>query len=210
MNDSRLKTIVVLLSAFLLTQIFFLLYSYFNSISYYSIIVTFLNRGLSTTASFSIITAYLISNLKKMGKLKEKSFFSNPKYFGLYGFFIAFSHVFISLMLIEYSRYPFLFEKIGYLSIAGQLFEMFGIIIISSLIIPAITSISSVRNNMNIVTWKKYQRSGYIAVVFILAHVTILESISKSPSFILSIILLTYGLITLSLKIYTNFKYKEN
>lgn len=178
-------------------------------------IIFFLNKGLATTAAISISISYILSNLSKLKNI-TLNFNAYLKYFGTIGFILAALHIFVSLMLLNSIRFPYLFKTANVFNFYGEMTILFGVTSIGLLFMPAITSITSVKLAMEANTWKKYQQIGYFALLALIFHVyftnysqTSNSSISSAYLLPLHYIIWAMILTALAIKSITLFKKKR-
>jgi len=178
-------------------------------------IIFFLNKGLATTAAISISISYILSNLSKLKSI-NLNFNAYLKYFGTIGFILAALHIFVSLMLLNSIRFPYLFKTASVFNFYGEMTIFFGVISIGLFLMPAITSITSVKLAMGANSWKKYQQIGYFALLALIFHVYFANffqtsNFSKSFAYLLPLHYFIWAIIltTLTLKAISIFKKKQ-
>ena len=216
-KDIRLSTLLNLLSILIAVFIYTFFKDFLKDFKIHSgLFIYQINISIGFTAAASLSISYIAGNLKKIGIYKIIISLQKIKYFGLYGFFIALIHVFLSLVLIGKVIYPYLYELNGNLNNFGQLTILFGVASIGLLIMPALTSISSVKSAMIPESWKKYQQIGYFALLTIMCHIISQEIFkilmyNEWRYFIVpeSIIILMVIIFALILKIVIIIKYKN-
>lgn len=165
-------------------------------------VISMINRAIAFSSAISLTLSYLLGHLKLIGLSINSKFGSSIKYFGIYGFSIAAFHSFTSLMLLSQERYPYLYTDKGVFNIYGEMTMLFGVVTISLLMLPAITSIPSVSGSMNIKTLKQFRQIGYLALLSIVFHSFFVNSIYFANEFIWFYLLLLYviwGMILLTL-----------
>lgn len=128
------------------------------------------NRGLAFSSAISITLSYLLGHIKLLGISISSKIGISSKYFGVYGFSVSALHSFVSLMLLSQERYPYLFSDKGVFNIFGEMTMLFGVVTISLLMLPAISSIPSVSSSMNVKTLKRFRKIGYLALISIVFH----------------------------------------
>lgn len=183
------------------------------------------NKGLSFTSAALISLSYIISNLIKLKKLDFEKNKMISKYFGISGFLMASIHVLISLMLLSPERYPGLYQVNGIFNFNGEMTVLFGVMAFSLFLMPAITSINSVKAAMTLQSWKTYQQIGYGGLIVIIFHVFFVDAENlidpaRWPYFLLpitiiSLILIVFALILKSINLLAELKsrfkiYKKN
>ena len=171
-KDIRLSSLLNILSILIAVFIYAFLKDFLKSNKFHTgLLIYQLNIALGFTGAASISIAYIAGNLKKLGVKRTLIAVQKIKYFGLYGFFIALIHVSLSLVLIGKLIYPYLYELNGILNTYGQLTILFGVASTGLLLMPALTSISTVKSAMTPENWRKYQRIGYYALITTSGHV---------------------------------------
>ena len=171
-KNIRLSVLLNLLSMLIVVFIYTFIKDYLKDLKLHSGLIAYqINIALGFTAAASISLSYIAGNLKKLDMKRVLINTQKIKYFGFYGFFIALIHVFLSLVLIGKVIYPYLYELNGILNTYGQLTILCGVTSIGLLLMPALTSISSVKSAMATESWKKYQQIGYYALITTMGHI---------------------------------------
>lgn len=128
------------------------------------------NKAIALGAVVFISVSYLLGNISRFIHTFSRWVYLR-KYFGLLGFSLASIHSLMSLALLRPYYYGKFFTAEGSLNLIGELSLLFGVIALFIFSIVAIVSLPSIVNSMDPRKWRSVQRSGYIALVFVLAHV---------------------------------------
>jgi DMSO/TMAO reductase YedYZ heme-binding membrane subunit len=128
-----------------------------------------LNKAVSTTAIFSISLSYLYSSLGKL-KIISPGRSSLKKQLGIVGFFLALSHLFLSLSQLNPERYPKFFLDTGFVNTVGEFTFLFGLLAFISILFPAYASLPESVKNLSGKKWLLMQRVGYLAILFVIGH----------------------------------------
>ncbi len=128
------------------------------------------NKAIALGAVVFIGISYLLGNLARFfpNVFSRKVYLR--KYFGLLGFGLASIHSMISLILLRPYYYGKFFEGDS-LNLVGELSLLFGVIALFIFSLIAIISLQSIVKSMDHHKWRSAQRKGYIALIFVMAHV---------------------------------------
>jgi DMSO/TMAO reductase YedYZ heme-binding membrane subunit len=90
------------------------------------------------------------------------------------GFFLAGVHAFLSLALLSPAYYGKYFVPDGRLNLEGEIALSVGVIALFLLLAPAITTLPMMPKAIGGRRWKRNQRMGYVALLFVVAHLVVL------------------------------------
>jgi hypothetical protein len=135
-----------------------------------------LNKALAWTALSAIALSYSIGYFAKRGANWAKSISDTPKYFGQWGFIMAMIHAVLSLRILTPELFPDIYTPELEFNTQGNLIILFGVLALSTIIMPGISSLPSVRKNMNEAKFRRFQQLGYITLFFVSLHVAVLGS----------------------------------
>lgn len=125
--------------------------------------IFFINKAVANTALFLIGLSFLYGPLCKMLPQLARHIYVR-RYLGVLGFFTALFHLLLSLLQFT-GRFPFAWYMDH---IVGVIAAIIATIIFSVL---AVTSTSKWIGKLGANRWKTIQRTGYIALVFVLLHI---------------------------------------
>ncbi|MCX7736355.1 MAG: ferric reductase-like transmembrane domain-containing protein [Candidatus Kapabacteria bacterium] len=129
-----------------------------------------LNKTLAVSGALCIIVSLSLSTIRKIGIKFNQSINFFIKHLGLIGFYIASLHILFSLMLLNSKNHPYLFDVDLQLNLGGQMTVLFGAISFGIFLLPAITSISAVKNGMSKEKWKSVQGLSYFGIASVSVH----------------------------------------
>jgi DMSO/TMAO reductase YedYZ heme-binding membrane subunit len=90
------------------------------------------------------------------------------------GFFLAGVHAFFSLALLSPAYYSKYFDEVGRLNLQGEIAMSVGVLALFCLLGPAVTTLPMMPKAIGGVRWKRNQRLGYIALLFVVVHLAFL------------------------------------
>ena len=96
------------------------------------------------------------------------------KHLGVIGFGLAALHAIMSLVLLNPANYPRFYVESGKFNLIGESSMLFGILAFVIFAAISVTSLPPIENHMHPDQWKLVQRFGYLAYIFVLAHVMIM------------------------------------
>jgi len=131
------------------------------------------NKAIALAAVVFIALSFVLGPLARVWPGIFTRFQYLRKYFGLLGFSLGAVHAFISLLIFTPAYYPRFFTD-AKLNIIGELSMLFGVISFFIFLLVAISDIPSVERSMKYDAWLKIQRTGYLALFFVLLHVFVM------------------------------------
>jgi len=129
------------------------------------------NKAISFSAVVFIALSYALGSLARFWPKVFVPELGARKFFGLLGFGLAALHSFISLLTFSPAYYPKFFLVGGKLNLVGELSMLFGILAFFVFLTVALTSIPSIANSMESLSWLKVQRLGYFGLLLVFFHV---------------------------------------
>ncbi len=129
-----------------------------------------INKSIAYTALFSVMFSALLPNIKSIGYEIQPEFIKEKKNFGIFGFYLALVHIFLTIRNINPSIYPKFFDNEGSFSIFGTLAIIFGILTILVLLFLKIISQKEVQEKIKYENLRKYLKTVYLALFFVLLH----------------------------------------
>lgn len=132
------------------------------------------NKAVALSATILIGLSYLLGPLARFWPHQFTQHLYLRKHLGVFGFGIAALHAVISLILLTPAYYPRFFNADGKLTFIGESSMLFGVLAFVIFASITVTSLPSVEKNMDQSKWKFIQRLGYLAYVFVLAHVALM------------------------------------
>lgn len=133
------------------------------------------NKTISLSAVALIALSYTLGAL---GQFWPKTFtltLNLRKFFGLFGFGLAAIHAFISLLIFTPTYYPKFFQGPDQLNLTGELSMLFGVLAFFIFAIVALTSLPQLENTMGHQRWLALQRLGYLGLLLVLFHVSVMS-----------------------------------
>lgn len=175
-KKTNVKNILIISSAIILVFFAYAIirYNVLKGVPFADLPLFISNKAISVSSVGLIALSYSLGSLSKLFPKTFTPLLSARKYLGLVGFSLAAIHVVISLLLFNSSYYPKFFDKIGQLSLVGELSMLFGVLSLMVFSVVAITSIPSIAKSLGNKTWLRIQRFGYLGLVLILLHVLVM------------------------------------
>jgi DMSO/TMAO reductase YedYZ heme-binding membrane subunit len=133
-----------------------------------------LNKATSLAAVFFVASSYLIGKIIRWHDHDPALRLVVIKFCGLMGFFLAAVHAFFSLALLSPASYGKYFDDAGRLNLEGEIAMSVGVIALSFLLAPAITTMPGMPRAIGGWRWKRNQRAGYIALALVVVHLVAL------------------------------------
>ncbi len=149
-------------------------YNIIEGIDWFLISSYTLNKALAWNALTAVALSYSIGGFAKLGKSWAVELIGTVKYMGQWGFIMAMVHAVLSLRLLTPDLFSEIYSSNLEFNAKGNLLILFGILTLSALIMPGISSLPSVRKNMNDNKFRIYQKLGYLSLVFGLVHISVL------------------------------------
>lgn len=132
------------------------------------------NKAIALSATILIGFSFLLGPLARFWPNQFVAHLPLRKHLGVFGFGLAALHAVASLILLTPAYYPRFFAEGGRLNFIGETSMLFGVLAFLIFASITITSLPPVEKQMDQIQWKSIQRLGYLAYVFVLAHVVIM------------------------------------
>lgn len=132
------------------------------------------NKAIALSATILIGLSFLLGPLARFWPKQFSQHLPLRKHLGVFGFGIASLHAVISLILLTPAYFPRFFNTGGKLNLIGESSMLFGVLAFIIFAAVSVTSLPEVEKNMDQSKWKFIQRLGYLAYVFVLAHVALM------------------------------------
>jgi DMSO/TMAO reductase YedYZ heme-binding membrane subunit len=133
-----------------------------------------LNKATSLAAVFFVASSYLIGKIFRWHDKDKALRLVVIKFCGLIGFFLAGVHALLSLALLSPAYYAKYFLADGRLNLEGEVAIVVGVVALFMLMAPAITSLPMMPKAIGGQRWKRNQRLGYVALMFVVVHLVAL------------------------------------
>lgn len=149
-------------------------YNLVRSVPFDNVPLYISNKAIALSATILIGLSFLLGPLARFWPNQFVPHLPLRKHLGVFGFALAALHAVASLILLTPAYYPRFFESGGKLTFTGETSMLFGAL--AFLIFAAITvsSLPGIEKQLDPNKWKFVQRLGYLAYVFVLAHVFIM------------------------------------
>lgn len=148
-------------------------YNLVRSVSFDNIPLYIFNKAIALTATILIGLSFLLGPLAHFWPSITQHLYLR-KHLGVFGFGVAALHALISLILLTPAYYPRFFNSDGKLTFIGESSMLFGALAFVIFAGITVTSLPGIEKNMDQSRWKFIQRLGYLAYVFVLAHVALM------------------------------------
>jgi len=145
-------------------------YHFAGDVSWAHFPLFILNKATSLAAVGFVASSYLIGKIFKWHDHDKHLRLVVIKFCGLFGFFLAGVHAFMSLCLLRPAYYGKFFTEDGRLNLVGELSMTAGVIGLFFLLAPAITTIPTMPKAVGGWRWKRGQRMGYLALAMVATH----------------------------------------
>jgi DMSO/TMAO reductase YedYZ heme-binding membrane subunit len=133
-------------------------YHIFGAVAWDHLPLFIMNKAISFTSVGVIAAAYLAR--RPVVKLR----------YGITGFGLAALHVLMSFCLLTPADYPKLFAG-ARLSGMGELAMLAGCVAMIALCLPAVATLPAMLEALGRVSWRRWQRAGYVALALTGVHV---------------------------------------
>ncbi len=133
-----------------------------------------LNKATSLAAVLLVASSYLVGKVIRWHDHDKALRLVVIKFCGLMGFFLAGVHAFFSLCLLSPAYYGKYFDEVGRLNLQGEIAMSVGVLALFCLLGPAVTTLPMMPKAIGGVRWKRNQRLGYVALVFVVVHLAFL------------------------------------
>jgi hypothetical protein len=148
-------------------------YTLHHNEPWYDLPFYLLNKVIGVTSVIMMSCAYVIGPLVSLNN-KFKSYLGHRKYLGVGGFFLASSHGFMSLLLMNPNNYKVFYNlETSRLNWVGSFSMLFGTIAIVHFLFIAITSLPPIVKEMHSKQWKEIQKGGMIALWISFTHIAV-------------------------------------
>ena len=129
------------------------------------------NKSFAVGAIAFIACSYLTGKWIKAHPNDPKARRALAKFLGLSGFYLAGLHIILSLVLLSPGNYAKFFLEDGTkLNLTGEITFLFGVLAISFLMFPAITTLPLMCEALGGERWQRAQRMGYWAIAMVAGH----------------------------------------
>ena len=161
-----------------LTFLFFTIYAIvryiiFKGVDPIHFPVYIVNKVFSSVGLFFLALSYVLGKINSVKSVDKKEKAHWMKSAGLLGFSLSAMHVIMTLMILNPSYYPKLFDG-DMLNLTGELSMLMGVLSLFFFTIPAITTIPFMQEAVGLKKWQKRQRMGYFGLLTALLHVAIM------------------------------------
>jgi DMSO/TMAO reductase YedYZ heme-binding membrane subunit len=129
-----------------------------------------LNKATSLAAVILVASSYMVGKVIRWHDHDKALRLVVIKFCGLMGFFLAAIHGFFSLALLSPAYYGKYFDEVGRLNLQGEIAMSAGVLGLFCLLAPAVTTLPMMPKALGGVRWKRNQRLGYVALLFVLVH----------------------------------------
>jgi DMSO/TMAO reductase YedYZ heme-binding membrane subunit len=133
-----------------------------------------LNKATSLAAVVFVACSYLVGKVFRWHDHDRALRLVVIKFCGLMGFFLAGVHALFSLSLLTPAYYGKYFDEAGRLNLEGEIAMSVGVIGLFLLLGPAVTTLPMMPKALGGVRWKRNQRLGYVALLFVATHLVAL------------------------------------
>ena len=133
-----------------------------------------LNKATSLAAVMLVASSYLIGKVIRWHDHDKALRLVVIKFCGLMGFFLAGVHAVFSLALLSPAYYGKYFDEIGRLNLHGEIAMSVGVLALFCLLGPAVTTLPMMPKAIGGARWKRNQRLGYVALLFVAVHLAFL------------------------------------
>ncbi len=129
------------------------------------------NKSFAVAAIGFLALSYMTGKWVKAYSNEPKTRRSLAKFLGLSGLYFAGLHIVLSLVLLSPANYAkFFMEDGGKLNLTGEITFLFGVLAISFLMFPAITTLPLMYEALGGERWQRAQRMGYWAIAMVAGH----------------------------------------
>jgi DMSO/TMAO reductase YedYZ heme-binding membrane subunit len=133
-----------------------------------------LNKATSLAAVGFVACSYLIGKVIRWYDHDKALRLVVIKFCGLVGFFLAAIHAFFSVLLLTPAYFGKYFDADGRLNLQGEVGMAVGVVALFFLLSPAVTTLPMMPKALGGWRWKRSQRVGYLALVFVVVHLVAL------------------------------------
>lgn len=132
------------------------------------------NKAIALSATILIGLSFLLGPLARFFPKVFVPHLYLRKHLGIIGFGLAAMHALMSLTLLNPAYYSKFYNQGGKFNLLGESSLLFGILSFLIFSVIFITSLPPMERHMHPQQWKVVQRLGYLAYIFVLAHVVIM------------------------------------
>ncbi len=132
------------------------------------------NKATSLAAVFFVASSYLVGKVIHWHDHDKALRLVVIKFCGLMGFFLAGIHALFSLALLTPAYYAKFFDADGRMNLEGEVAMAVGVIALFLLMSPAITTLPMMPKAIGGQRWKRSQRLGYVALIFVVVHLVVM------------------------------------
>ena len=132
------------------------------------------NKATSLAAVFFVASSYLVGKVIHWHDHDKALRLVVIKFCGLMGFFLAGIHALFSLALLSPAYYAKFFDTDGRLNLEGEVAMAVGVVALFLLMSPAITTLPMMPKAIGGQRWKRSQRLGYAALIFVVVHLVVM------------------------------------
>lgn len=169
------KTVIIFLVVFGLSFLYAVVrYNLVRSVPFDNIPLYIANKAIALSATILIAFSFLLGPSARFWPNQFVAHLPLRKHLGVLGFGLAALHAVMSLILLRPAYYPRFFAESGQLNFIGETSMLFGALAFLIFAGITLTSLPGVEKQMDPNNWKFVQRLGYLAYVFVLAHVAIM------------------------------------
>jgi DMSO/TMAO reductase YedYZ heme-binding membrane subunit len=136
--------------------------------------VFILNKATSMAAVVFVACSYLIGKIIRWHDENKLLRLVVIKFCGLMGFFLAGIHALFSFCILSPAYFAKYFDSGGRLNLQGELAMAVGVVAVFCLMSPAITTLPMMPKALGGWRWKRSQRLGYLALIFVVVHLVAL------------------------------------
>jgi DMSO/TMAO reductase YedYZ heme-binding membrane subunit len=133
-----------------------------------------LNKATSLAAVGFVASSYLIGKIFRWHDHNKHLRLVVIKFCGIFGFFLAGIHAFLSLCLLRPAYFEKFFLEDGQLNFTAELSMTVGVIGLFLLMSPAISTLPMLPKAIGGWRWKRSQRVGYLALAFVVIHLVVM------------------------------------
>jgi DMSO/TMAO reductase YedYZ heme-binding membrane subunit len=133
-----------------------------------------LNKATSLAAVIFVSCSYLVGHVIRWHNDEPRLKLVVIKFCGLMGFSLAAIHAFFSVCLLTPAYFAKYFADDGRLNLQGELGMAVGVVALWALAMPAIATLPMMPKAIGGKRWKRSQRMGYLCLVLVVAHLTVL------------------------------------
>ncbi len=144
-------------------------YNVFKGVGWQHLPLYIVNKAVSLSAVVLLASSYLVGRWIRVFHDDPVKRLVLSKFLGLSGFWLAALHVLMSMLLLSPHYYEKFFrdEK---LNLTGELAMLFGAFSLMFLLIPVVSSLPRMKQDLGELWWRRSQRLGYVALTLNSGH----------------------------------------